>query len=209
MSEPTLARWDEVMDRVDGPDGEVTIGVVGKYTSLIDSYKSLSEALAHGGIANNVRVKLDWMDSEIFESEDAVTRLEGVHGILVPGGFGERGIEGKVEAIRFARERNIPFFGICLGMQCAVIEFARSVVQLTEANSTEFCKDTPHPVICLLDEQKTITDKGGTMRLGAHPARLEPDSRAAACSPRLPTRAVESIGPYRQSRYDRRTRFRI
>ena len=125
------------------PEGEVRIAVVGKYTNLLDSYKSLAEALAHGGIANRVRVKLDWVDSEIFEQDGAVHRLEEVHGILVPGGFGERGTPGKIEAVRFARERNVPFFGICFGMQMAVIEAARNLAGLHDASSTEFgpCDD--------------------------------------------------------------------
>ena len=180
-----LTRWTEIMQRVRQPEGEVTIGVVGKYTSLIDSYKSLSEALAHGGIANNVRVKLDWMDSEIFESEDAVTRLEGVHGILVPGGFGERGSEGKIRAVQFARERNVPYFGICFGMQMAVIEAARHMAGLPEAGSTEFGQAS-EPVVGLMTEwtrgnEKEVrgsdSDLGGTMRLGAYDAVLSEGSK--------------------------------
>ncbi len=180
-----LDMWTEIMQRVRQPEGEVTIGVVGKYTSLIDSYKSLSEALAHGGIANNVRVKLDWMDSEIFESEDAVTRLEGVHGILVPGGFGERGSEGKIRAAQFARERDVPYFGICFGMQMAVIEAARHMAGLPEAGSTEFGEAT-EPVVGLMTEwtrgnEKEVrgsdSDLGGTMRLGAYDAVLTDGSK--------------------------------
>ena len=180
-----LDMWTEIMQRVRQPEGEVTIGVVGKYTSLIDSYKSLSEALAHGGIANNVRVKLDWMDSEIFESEDAVTRLEGVHGILVPGGFGERGSEGKIRAVQFARERNVPYFGICFGMQMAVIEAARHMAGLPEAGSTEFGQAS-EPVVGLMTEwtrgnEKEVrgsdSDLGGTMRLGAYDAVLSEGSK--------------------------------
>ena len=128
--EPDLARWHEIVDLIRRPEGEVTIAVVGKYTHLPDSYKSLAEAMTHGGIANNVRVKLDWIDSEVFEAEaEAVRQLEGVHGILVPGGFGERGTEGKIEAARFARERQVPYFGICFGMQMAVIEAARDLAE--------------------------------------------------------------------------------
>ena len=180
-----LTRWTEIMQRVRQPEGEVTIGVVGKYTSLIDSYKSLSEALAHGGIANNVRVKLDWMDSEIFESEDAVTRLEGVHGILVPGGFGERGSEGKIRAVQFARERDVPYFGICFGMQMAVIEAARHMADLPKAASTEF-GPASEPVVGLMTEwtrgnEKEVRasdgDLGGTMRLGAYDAVLTEGSK--------------------------------
>ena len=175
-----LSRWTEIMQRVRQPEGEVTIGVVGKYTSLIDSYKSLSEALTHGGIANNVRVRLDWMDSEIFETEDAVTRLEGVHGILVPGGFGERGSEGKIRAAQFARERNVPYFGICFGMQMAVIEAARHLAGLPDAGSTEF-GPAAEPVVGLMTEwtrgnakevRGSDSDLGGTMRLGAYDAVL-------------------------------------
>ena len=184
-SPPDLGMWSEIMQRVRQPEGEVTIGVVGKYTSLIDSYKSLSEALAHGGIANNVRVKLDWMDSEIFESEDAVTRLEGVHGILVPGGFGERGSEGKIRAVQFARERDVPYFGICFGMQMAVIEAARHMAGLPEAASTEF-GPASEPVVGLMTEwtrgnEKEVRasdgDLGGTMRLGAYDAVLTEGSK--------------------------------
>src|ERR1700757_609833 len=135
--EPELGRWRNIVERVHSPEGEVRIAVVGKYTNLLDSYKSLSEALAHGGIANRVRVKLDWVDSTVFEQGEAVHRLEEVHGILVPGGFGERGTPGKIEAVRFARERNVPFFGICFGMQMAVIEAARNLAGLHAASSTE------------------------------------------------------------------------
>ena len=148
---PDLARWDRITERIRKPDGEVTIGVIGKYTSLLDSYKSLAEAMTHGGIANNVRVKVNWLDSEIFEGEGAIQRLEDVHGILVPGGFGERGAEGKIAAARFARERRVPYFGICFGMQMAVIETARNLADLPAAGSTEFgsCQD---PIVGLLTE---------------------------------------------------------
>ncbi|GAB4180379.1 MAG: CTP synthase [Thalassobaculales bacterium] len=174
--EPDLSRWTGVVSRIREPEGAVTIAVVGKYTAMIDAYKSLAEALAHGGIANNVKVKLDWIDSEIFEREDAVHHLEHVNGILVPGGFGERGSEGKIEAARFAREHNVPYFGICFGMQMAVIEAARNLAGLPKAGSTEFgpCAD---PVVGLLEEwvkdnqveRRTAGgDLGGTMRLGAY-----------------------------------------
>ena len=132
-AEPDLSRWQHIVDSVRAPEGEVRIAVVGKYTNLLDSYKSLAEALAHGGIANRVQVHMDWVDSEIFERPDTVQRLEGVHGILVPGGFGERGTEGKIEAVRFARERQLPFFGICFGMQMAVIEAARNLGGMPDA----------------------------------------------------------------------------
>ncbi len=182
--EPDVSRWQTIVDTIRSPEGEVRIAVVGKYTNLLDSYKSLAEALTHGGIANRVRVRLDWMDSEVFEQPDAVHRLEDVHGILVPGGFGERGTPGKIEAVRFARERNVPFFGICFGMQMAVIEAARNLVGLADASSTEFgpC-DTP--VVGLLTEWARGNEierrmeggaLGGTMRLGAYTAVLQPGS---------------------------------
>ena len=186
-SEPDLSGWDEVVARITRPDGEVTIGVVGKYTSLIDAYKSLAEALTHGGIANNLRVKVDWLDSEIFERDGPYPELEGVHGILVPGGFGERGAEGKIAAARFAREQGVPYFGICFGMQMAVIEAARNLADLPDAGSTEFgpCKD---PVVGLLTEwtrgnvverRDSDSDLGGTMRLGAYPCLVQAGSRVA------------------------------
>jgi CTP synthase len=183
-SEPDLSRWRRIVEVVRAPEGDVRIAVVGKYTNLLDSYKSLAEALAHGGIANNVKVHLDWVDSEVFEQPDAVQQLEGVNGILVPGGFGERGTAGKIEAVRFARERYVPFLGICFGMQMAVIEAARNLARLPAASSTEFgpC-DTP--VVGLLTEwargndierRRAGGDLGGTMRLGAFDAMLAPDS---------------------------------
>jgi CTP synthase len=182
---PELGRWRDIVGRIRRPEGEVNIAVVGKYTHLRDSYKSLAEALTHGGIANNVQVKLDWLDSEIFEQEDAVQHLEGVHGILVPGGFGERGAEGKIQAACFARERLVPYFGICFGMQMAVIEAARHLAGLEGAGSTEFghCE---HPVVGLMTEwmrgnmlerREAGGDLGGTMRLGSYEAVLAPGSR--------------------------------
>lgn len=174
-----LEPWYELLHRIRNPKTEVSIAVVGKYVEHRDAYKSIYEALDHAGIAHQALVRVERVHSEKVEQEGPDRLLAGVDGILVPGGFGERGIEGKVEAIRYAREKKIPFFGICLGMQCAVIEFARHVVGLAGAHSTEFNKDTPHPVICLLDEQRSIVDKGGTMRLGAYPAVLVPGSLAA------------------------------
>lgn len=185
---PDLSRWRQIVDVVRAPEGEVKIAVVGKYTNLLDSYKSLAEALAHGGIANRVKVVLEWVDSEIFEQPGAVARLDGVHGILVPGGFGERGTEGKIEAVRFARERSVPFLGICFGMQMAVIEAARNLAGLTAASSTEFgpCET---PVVGLLTEwargneierRAAQGDLGGTMRLGAYAATLAEDSLVSA-----------------------------
>ena len=176
-----LDDWRDLLHRLRNPEHEITIAVVGKYAEHADAYKSIYEALDHAGIANRAQVRIQRIQSEEIEREGAVRLLSGTDGVLVPGGFGERGIEGKVEAIRFARERGIPFLGICLGMQCAVIEFARDVVGLAGAHSTEFSKDTPHPVICLLDEQQSITDKGGTMRLGAQRAVLDAASRSLEC----------------------------
>ena len=182
-----LERWQLINERVRNPDGNVTIAVVGKYTGLKDAYKSLIEALSHGGIANKVRVNLDWIESEIFEGEDPAPFLEHVHGILVPGGFGQRGAEGKIRAARFARERNVPYFGICFGMQMAVIEAARNLCGVAEANSTEF-EPTREPVVGLMTEwlkgnevqtRGAGGDMGGTMRLGAYPAHLARGSRIA------------------------------
>jgi CTP synthase len=183
--QPDLSRWHTIVDRVTKPEGEVTVGVVGKYTSLLDSYKSLAEALTHGGIANHVRVNLKWFDSEIFEKEDAVTYLEDVHGILVPGGFGERGAEGKIAAATFARERAVPYFGICFGMQMAVIECARNLAGLPRASSSEF-GHTEEPLVGLMTEwvrgdqmvrRSTAGDLGGTMRLGAYDCVLAEGSK--------------------------------
>jgi CTP synthase len=176
-----LEDWRELLHRIRNPQHEISIAVVGKYSEHRDAYKSIYEALDHGGIASRAQVRIQRVHSQAVEREGPERLLSGVDGVLVPGGFGERGIEGKVDAIRFARTRGIPFLGICLGMQCAVAEYARNVIGLERANSTEFDKNNPHPVICLLDEQKTITDKGGTMRLGAHKAVLTPGSRAAQC----------------------------
>jgi CTP synthase len=175
-----LDNWRDLLHRLRNPEHEITIAVVGKYAEHRDAYKSIYEAIDHAGIHHRTRVRVQRIHSEAVEREGVEQLLAGVDGILVPGGFGERGIEGKVDAVRFARQRGIPFFGICLGMQCAVAEFARNVVGLEKANSSEFDQETRHPVICLLDEQKTITDKGGTMRLGTQPTRLAPDSKAAA-----------------------------
>lgn len=182
-----LTRWKRIVDRIHVPEGEVTIAVVGKYTSLLDSYKSLGEALQHGGIANNVKVRLNWIDSQIFESEEAIHELEDVHGILVPGGFGERGVSGKIAAVKFAREHRVPYFGICFGMQMAVIEAARNLAGLQHASSTEFgpCDE---PVVGLMTEwlrgnQKVLRsaadDMGGTMRLGAYGCHLQAGTKVA------------------------------
>ncbi|EHP84012.1 glutamine hydrolyzing CTP synthase [Methanotorris formicicus] len=177
--EPDLREWRAMVDRIINPMHEITIGIVGKYAELKDAYMSIIEALVHAGAKNDTRVNINWIQSEILEKEDYVEILNkfredsGLDGILVPGGFGDRGIEGKINAANYARENNIPFLGICLGMQCAVIEYARNVCKLEDANSTEFDENTPYPVIDLLPEQKEITEKGGTMRLGAYPAILK------------------------------------
>ncbi len=173
--------WKHLLHVLRNPKHEISIAVVGKYAEHKDAYKSIYESIDHAGMHHQAQVRIGRIQSEEIEREGAASLLQGYDGILVPGGFGERGIEGKIEAIKFARERGIPFFGICLGMQCAVIEFARNVVNLSGAHSTEFSKDTQHPVICLLDDQKNIIDKGGTMRLGTHPAVLAEDSHAREC----------------------------
>ncbi|WP_201834157.1 CTP synthase [Microvirga zambiensis] len=184
---PDLSRWTNISERVHNPEGEVTIAVVGKYTGLKDAYKSLIEALHHGGIANQVKVNLEWIESEIFEHEDPAPFLEGIHGIMVPGGFGQRGAEGKIRAARFARERKVPYFGICFGMQMAVIEAARSLAGIRDASSTEF-GPTSEPVVGLmtewlrgneLEKRSSSGDLGGTMRLGAYQASLAPGSKVA------------------------------
>jgi CTP synthase len=182
---PPLARWTDIMDRLDNPEGEVTVGVVGKYVGLPDAYKSLHEALVHGGIANKVKVHIRWLDAELFEgdTQEIAAHLEPMHAILVPGGFGERGSEGKIASVRFARERNVPFFGICLGMQMACIEAAREG-GLSDASTTEF-GHTEEPIVGLITEwmskdglqkREAGGDMGGTMRLGAYPARLSGNS---------------------------------
>jgi CTP synthase len=209
--EPDLSSWNNIVTGIRKPEGQVSIAIVGKYTHLPDSYKSLAEAMAHGGIANNVRVKIDWIDSEVFEAEhEALRQLEGVHGILVPGGFGERGTEGKIEAARFARERSVPYFGICFGMQMAVIEAARHLAKLPGAGSTEFgpCE---HPVIGLMTEwvrgneveqRNANGDLGGTMRLGAYEAVLDPESRVAEIY------GAESISERHRHRYEVNVAYR-
>jgi CTP synthase len=169
---PRLEKWEEIVQAIKNPRGSVEIAIVGKYVNLKDSYKSLNEALAHGGIANRCRVNLHFVDSEGLQKEGPEIFLNEADGILVPGGFGDRGIEGKILAVRFARERQIPFLGICLGMQVAVVEFARNVCGMDQANSSEFAPHTPYPVIDLLPEQQKVLNKGGTMRLGSYPAVL-------------------------------------
>ncbi len=187
-AEPDLSRWHDIVARATRPEGEVTIAVVGKYTGLPDAYKSLGEALMHGGIANNVRVHVQWIDSQVFEGSEIAPVLENVHGILVPGGFGERGAQGKVAAARFARERKVPYFGICFGMQMAVVEAARNLAGIPDAGSTEF-GPCAAPVIGMMtewmrgnhrEERRSGDDLGGTMRLGAYECVLRADSRAQA-----------------------------
>ncbi|PZQ11560.1 MAG: CTP synthetase [Ancylobacter novellus] len=187
-SPPDLSGWRNITHRIKNPEGEVTIAIVGKYTGLKDAYKSLYEALVHGGVANTVKVNVDWIESEIFEREDPAPFLEHVHGILVPGGFGQRGAEGKIKAATFARERKVPYLGICFGMQMAVIEAARNLAGVAEANSTEF-GPTPEPIVGLmtewvkgneLEKRFAAGDLGGTMRLGAYDATLKRGSRAEA-----------------------------
>ncbi len=174
-----MSRWEAMVERVKHPaQGRVRIAVVGKYTALVDSYKSIQESLCHGGAANDVAVEVQWLSSEDFEHGKAADVLGSYHGLLIPGGFGVRGVDGMVEAIEWARTNGLPFFGICLGLQCAVIEYARNVCGLSESHSSEFKGELEQAVICLMDSQRQVTDLGGTMRLGAYPAKLRPGSRA-------------------------------
>jgi CTP synthase len=207
---PDLKRWYDIMARIDAPEGEVTIGVVGKYTSLLDSYKSLSEALIHGGFANNVKVNLNWLNAETFEKEDCTGILEKVDGILVPGGFGERGTEGKIKAVQFAREKKIPYFGICLGMQMAVIEIARNKAGLNDVGSSEFGK-YGNPVVGLMTEWMKGSDLerrdergnlGGTMRLGAYQAKLASGSKVRGIY------GAETISERHRHRYEVNTTYK-
>jgi CTP synthase len=175
---PRLERWENIVEKVKRPKaGEVRIGVVGKYVELVESYKSLNEALVHGGIANDCSVKLAFIDAQRLEEGD-LSDLDEVDAILVPGGFGVRGTEGKILAVRHARERKVPFFGICLGLQMAVIEFGRDVLGLAGANSLEFDDKSPHPVVTLMASQRAVEDKGGTMRLGSYACRLKEGTKA-------------------------------
>jgi CTP synthase len=178
---PDLDEWRDLVHRIHHPAGQVRVAMVGKYVELRDAYISVMEALHHGGYANDREVEMVWVDSEDIEEQGAEGFLRNVDGILVPGGFGDRGIEGKITAIRYVRENKVPFLGLCLGLQCATIEFARHVCELKGAHSTEFNKNTPHPVIALLDEQRKVTDLGGTMRLGAYETYLKPETLARAC----------------------------
>jgi len=200
--EPDLNEWEEIVKKIKNPKSSVKIALVGKYIGLKDSYKSLFEALVHGGIANNLKVDVEWVDSEDIEVKGAEALLSKTDGILIPGGFGSRGIEGKISAVKFARENRIPFFGICLGMQCAVIEFARNKCKLENSNSTEFDPDTPYPVIDYLPGQKEIKDKGGSMRLGAYPCVLEEESLAHRAY------GTESISERHRHRYEVNNKYR-
>jgi CTP synthase len=212
---PNLSRWEDVMDRLKNAEGEVRIAVVGKYTQLEDAYKSIAEALTHGGMANRTRVKAEWVDSEIFEREDPAAYLEDFHAILVPGGFGERGTEGMIKAAQFAREKKVPYLGICLGMQMAVIETSRNLVGVNDAGSEEFDQNTATkrftPVVYHLKEwvqgnhmvtRKASDDKGGTMRLGAYTALLKEGSKVAAVY------HATTIEERHRHRYEVDTRYR-
>ena len=200
---PHLEAWEDVVARMMHPHhGEVSIAIVGKYVNLTDSYKSLNEALVHGGIANDCRVNLRFVDSERIEKDGLSHQLDGADGILVPGGFGDRGIEGMIQAAHFARTKRIPYFGICLGMQMAVVEYARHVCGLEKANSSEFDPSSPNPVIDLLPEQKQITEKGATMRLGAYPCLLRKPSLAFAAY------GVEEIEERHRHRYEFNNAFK-
>jgi len=197
-----LDDWRTMIERIKNPAYEVNIGFVGKYVKHRDAYKSVYEALDHAGVFHNARVRVTRIDSEKLAAEGAEKALAAVDGLLVPGGFDKRGIEGKIDAIRFARETGLPFFGICLGLQCATIEFARHVVGLPEANSTEFNKQTPHPVVCLLEEQRSVTHLGGTQRLGAYPCHLLPGSRAHQ------SYGVEVVSERHRHRYEVNNHYR-
>jgi CTP synthase len=178
--EPDLTAWHTIVERILRPAKEVRIAVVGKYTDLHDAYKSVQEALIHGGIPNDARVRIEWIGSDRFTDQATAGEiLGGYDGLLIPGGFGERGVDGMIEAIRWARENGLPFFGICLGLQVAIIEFARNVCNLPDTNSTEFAPDCATPVIALMESQRDVSNLGGTMRLGAYTARLRPGSRVA------------------------------
>ncbi len=201
--QPDLLPWHRIVERFKKPSrGAVKIGVVGKYVHLRDSYKSLHEALVHGGLENDVRVDLEYIDSEQIEQRGASEILAGLDAILVPGGFGDRGTEGKIEAIRYARESKVPFFGICLGMQLAVVEYARDVCEMAGANSAEFDKEAPYAVIDLMPDQRGVLEKGGTMRLGAYPCSLEKGSLAAEAY------GAQSVSERHRHRYEVSNKYR-
>ena len=200
-SEKEMNAWTEFVDKLKNPESEVTVALIGKYTSLPDAYKSISEAFIHAGVANCTKVKLKMLNSELVSAENIDELLANVQGILVAPGFGERGIDGKIRAVKYARENNVPFFGICLGMQCAVIEFSRNVLGMTEANSTEFNLKAAPPVIDLMEEQKYVTDKGGTMRLGAYPCVLEKQSKVYEAY------RIEEISERHRHRYELNNKY--
>ncbi len=193
---PNLTEWEGTLAKMEKPNRKIEIAICGKYTGLHDAYKSIIEAFVHAGIVNQVKVELRWVDSEGVVGSNAAERLKGVSGLLIPGGFGDRGIEGKIAAIRYVRENNIPFFGICLGMQCAVVEFARNRIGLRRANSSEFAPKVKYPVIDLLPEQKKLKEMGGTMRLGAQPCHIQPGSIA------YKTYGMELVSERHRHRYE-------
>lgn len=193
---PELSKWKEFLLRLKNPKQEVNIGLVGKYVELKDSYKSISEAFIHGGVANEARVNVKWIHSESLTKQNIEAELAGLDGILVAPGFGSRGISGKIEAVRYARENKVPFFGICLGMQCAVIEFARHVLKFEDAHTTEIAEDSKYPVISMMAEQKSISNMGGTMRLGSYKCQLKPDTQVASAY------NTESIEERHRHRYE-------
>ncbi|QDT08962.1 CTP synthase [Planctomycetes bacterium K23_9] len=197
-----ISPWADLLHRLRNPRHEISIAVVGKYAEHKDAYKSIYESIDHAGMHHQAQIRIGRVQSADIEREGAERLLSGYHGILVPGGFGERGIEGKVQAIRFARERGIPFFGICLGMQCAVIEYGRNAMGLTSAHSSEFDKDTKHPVICLLDEQQNVTQMGGTMRLGSQPTKLDRHSISGKAY------GVEEVDERHRHRYEFNNQYR-
>jgi CTP synthase len=199
---PDLTKWEKMVEKIKNPKHQVKIGICGKYTNLRDSYKSIIEAFIHAGEENEAKVELSWISSEDMEKDGAEKYLKDIDGVLIPGGFGERGIEGKIGAVRYLRENKIPFFGICLGMQCAVIEFARDICDMKGANSTEFDRHTEYPVISLLAEQEKVVDKGATMRLGAYPCNLDKSSFS------FKAYKEEKISERHRHRYEFNNRFK-
>jgi CTP synthase len=200
--QPHMEKWEEYVARAKNPHHRVRIAIVGKYVHLTDTYKSLNEALAHGGVANDAKVELVYVDSEELEADKLTEVLGAVDAVLIPGGFGSRGTEGKILAIRYAREKGIPFFGICLGMQLAVVEYARHVLGKPDAHSSEFAPQTPAPVVHLMETQKDVTEKGGTMRLGAWPCTLAEGTKA------LQIYGTEKISERHRHRYEVNNQYR-
>ncbi|MFQ6103126.1 MAG: CTP synthase [Candidatus Glassbacteria bacterium] len=199
---PDLDQWKRIVSAVDNPGSEVDIAICGKYTTLHDSYKSILEAFTHAGIANDVKVNINWVDSELLNEENVAGKLSGYSGVLIPGGFGHRGVEGMVQAVKYVRENDVPFFGICLGLQCAVIEYARNVCGLENSHSSEFDEDSPDKVIHLMPDQNRVVMKGGTMRLGAYPCQLEEGSLARK------TYGVSEISERHRHRYEVNNKYR-